>query len=171
MDGHFIIEQPGPSLFFHYFYIQEAFKLLAIAGLKAFWCEIVILLCCFVCVFSSDSDGYGNCHKERGPPTHLLSTACWGLQGRLMDAALGRCLPKADDTVQQWEGGENAMDWGFGSKERSLSHSNGNKIHWWSWQASIQRLEGAKIYAVTSLNYIHMFRLRVLGCYVVFFPI
>lgn len=68
MDGHFIIEQPGSSLFFHYLYIQEAFKLLAIAGLKAFWCEIVILLCCFVCVFSSDSDGYGNCHKERGPP-------------------------------------------------------------------------------------------------------
>lgn len=35
MDGHFIIEQPGSSLFFHYVYVQEAFALMKFAGLKA----------------------------------------------------------------------------------------------------------------------------------------
>ena len=35
MDGHFLVEQPGSSLFFHYVYIREAFALLKLAGLKA----------------------------------------------------------------------------------------------------------------------------------------
>ena len=35
MEGHFIIEQPGSSLFFHYIYVREAFALLRRAGLKA----------------------------------------------------------------------------------------------------------------------------------------
>ena len=34
MDAHFIIEQPGSSLFFHYPYIVEAFKLMKLAGVK-----------------------------------------------------------------------------------------------------------------------------------------
>ena len=34
MDAHFIIEQPGSSLFFYYWYIEEPFKLMKFAGVK-----------------------------------------------------------------------------------------------------------------------------------------
>ena len=35
MDSTFVVEQPHSSLFFHYMYIQELFRMLIMAGLKA----------------------------------------------------------------------------------------------------------------------------------------
>ena len=39
MDGTFIIEQPGSSLFFHYMYVRAAFQKLILAGLKVWGCN------------------------------------------------------------------------------------------------------------------------------------
>ena len=42
MDGHFIIEQPGSSLFFHYAYVQESLRLLKRAGFRAIWTRLIM---------------------------------------------------------------------------------------------------------------------------------